>query len=406
MFESLDQAEGAHVFGMFPQAVTADAAGYCAAVIEALRTQLDVVDKVRVAEGNPAWPALPPECFDPRSPPSRRLRAAIAHAASLVPGGHEHHMVFCLLPQTIGKPEAYAQAISALLPAPQTPNFRPEPAWPRVRLILRDQGAQPQVIEALRRLKAPDVLVYEPDLSPDALMDATVRDVADPNLPEAQRMQMLVELASLDYAHGRLEDAVAKYGVLYDYYRKNNVPSMQAFILQGTGDVLRKLGRLPMARERYGQGLTMALETKTLPLITTLAYSAGDVSLELGRFEDAEAHLDIARQIAAGLRNRPVEADALEKLGIARLALKRPGDAIVAWRDAANACRASQYRERLISVLDRMAKVFASARMTADERAAQSELTAVRAGAPIKAPPVAAPVAAGGPGKNSTERPS
>jgi tetratricopeptide (TPR) repeat protein len=149
----------------------------------------------------------------------------------------------------------------------------------------------------------------------------------------------------------------------------------------------------------------MALETKTLPLITTLAYSAGDVSLELGRFEDAEAHLDIARQIAAGVRNRPVEADALEKLGIARLALKRPGDAIVAWRDAANASRASQYRERLISVLDRMAKVFASARMTADERAAQSELTAVRAGAPIKAPP-ATTVAAGGPAKSNTERPS
>jgi tetratricopeptide (TPR) repeat protein len=212
-------------------------------------------------------------------------------------------------------------------------------------------------------MKNPDILIYEPDLSPGALMDGMARDVSDPGLPEAKRMQILTELASLDYAYGRLDEASAKYEILYDYYRRHQVPLMQAFVLQGAGDVLRRIGRLGLARERYGQGLTLAITTQGLPLIKALAFAAGDVGLELRRFQDAEDHLEITRKIAANLHDRPGEADALEKIGDARLALERPGDAMGAWREAATACREATYRERLVSVLERMANFFASARM-------------------------------------------
>jgi tetratricopeptide (TPR) repeat protein len=385
MLEGLDQREPAHVFGIFAQPVSGDARAYVTSVVEALRGQLEPANQIRVAEGNPPWPALPAECHDVSIAPARRLRSAVVHAAGLVPGGIEHRLVFCLLPQSITKPGAYAEAISALLPARHA--AAAEPGWPRVRLILRDDGTAPMIIGALRRNKNPDVLVYEPDLSPPALMDAMASEVADPGLPEAQRMQMLTELASLDYAYGRLEEASAKYEILHDYYRRHQVPIMQAFVLQGAGDVLRRIGRLPLARERYGQGLTLAITTQGLPLIMALAYAAGDVSLELQQFQDAEDHLEVARKIAANVHDRPVEADALEKIGDARMALKRPAEAMNAWGEAAAACRLAAYKERLLSVLERMAKTFASARMDSERRACESELVAIRGGAPIKPQP-------------------
>jgi hypothetical protein len=384
MLEALDQREPAHVFGIFAQPVAGDASGYVTAVLSGLREQLQPIDRVRVAEGKPSWPALPARCDDPSVAPGRRLRAGIAHAAGLVPGGVEHRLVFCLLPRTIAKPAAFAEALSAVLPSPQPST---EAVWPRVRLIVRDDGARPLLIEALRRMRNPDVLVYEPDLSPPALMDAMAGQVADPGLPEARRMQMLTELASLDYAYGRLEEASSKYELLYDYYRRQGSPLMQAFVLQGAGDVLRRIGRVDLARERYGQGLTLAITTQGLPLIKAIAYSAGAASLELGRFQDAEDHLEIARKVAANLHDRPVEADALEKVGDARLALKRPADALVAWRDAAKACREVSYKERLVSVLERMVKVFAAVRMDAERRACEGELAGIRGGAPIRPPP-------------------
>jgi tetratricopeptide (TPR) repeat protein len=392
--QALDQVEPAHVFGLFADPVAADAGAYVTSVLDGLRAQLDPVNQLRVADGQAPWPPLPPECGNPAVQPARRLRSGVAHAATLVPGSAAHRLVFCLLPQKIEKPRAYADAIAGLLPPQKAP---PEPEWPRVRLILRDDGTAPHLIEALRRSKNPDVLIYEPDLSPPALMDAMARDVADPGVPEPQRMQMLTQLASLDYAYGRLEEASAKYELLYDYYRREKSPAMQALVLQGIGDVLRRVGRVPLARERYAQGLTLALETQALPLMLSLAYAVGDASLTLRQYQDAEEHLEIARKIAVNLRNRGLEADSLEKIGDARVGLKRPGEALKTWRDCANVCRGAKYKERLLSVLDRMSKMYASGRMLAEQRACDSEIAAVNAGAPIKAPPPAPPKAAPGP---------
>ncbi|HEY3595006.1 MAG TPA: hypothetical protein VGL13_14075, partial [Polyangiaceae bacterium] len=356
--ESLDQQDQSQLFGLFPQPVAGNDSAYVGTILNSLRTQLDTVSQMRVKIGETPWPAFPPECSDARLAPTRRLRKGVAHAASIVSGGPEHRLVFCLTPQAVENPAAYLNAVSALLPPYQQPV---EPVWPRVRLILRDDGDRPILVEKLRREKNAEVLVYEPDLTPEALMDAMAREVVDPAVPEASRMQLLAQLASLDSAYGRFDDAIAKFAVLYDYFKRQNVLVMQAFVLQGLGDIARRTGRLPLAKERYGQGLTLALGTEAPVMMLTLALSIGDVSLELGHYEDAAGHLEIARKLAAGLKNRPVEADALEKLGMAQMGLRRPNDALTTWREAAEISRVAEYRERLASVNERISQMRAPA---------------------------------------------
>src|SRR5262245_3356901 len=306
LIEGLDDQDKANVYGVFPQAVTG-AAAYADAVVQHLRDQLDPVRAVRAHEGQPEWPPFPDGCTAPGTSPAARVRAAIEHARSLVPVESGNRLVWALIPKAIPDPTGYAEVLAGLLPtADGTPDW-----LQGVRLIIRDDRS-PFVLPALYREKNPHVLAYEPDLTPAAMMDAMAREVADPGLAEPKRMQLLAELAGLDYAHGRFEEAVQKYGVLYAYYERYQVPEMQAFVLSGTGDVLSRLGRLPEAKERYQQGLTLALGTKSLPLIMNLAVAVGDASMALEQHDDAIGHWEAGLKVARALRNPFVEADLME----------------------------------------------------------------------------------------------
>lgn len=384
LLESMDQQDGANVYGVFPESVSG--ASYAGEVIDSLRSQLDAANTVRVSEGNPSWPPMPDRCADARTSATQRLRAAIVHARSVIPGNPDNRLVICLLPQTIESPDAWLDAVSSLLPAPDAAL---DPAWVGVRLILRDDKKNPVLIPRLRRQKNAQALVYEPDLSPAALMDAMARDALDPSLGEGERMQVLGQLAALDYSYGRLEEAAAKYGVLYEYYSRHKVPLMQALVLQGVGDIARRTGNVRLARERYGQGLTHALETQSLPLMLSLAYNVGDTSLVLEQWADADGHLDVARTIASKMLNPQLAADAMEKMGIARLAQKRYAEAAEIWNEAAELCRGCNHRDRLCSILERLAALYASGRKVYEQRLCEAELASVRAGAPLvrKSPP-------------------
>jgi tetratricopeptide (TPR) repeat protein len=389
LVQTMDQQDGANVYGLFPQAVAKTSGAYVDEVIKSLVSQLDGVNTARVAEGNPPWPPLPAPCNDPRTPPTQRLRAAVLHARSLVPNPPDNRLVFCLLPQQIAAPDAYLDAVSSLLPAAAD---APDPAWAGVRLLLRDDKKNPKLIPQLRRQKNPHVLVYEPDLSPEALMDSMAREALDPTLGEGERMQVLGQLAALDYSYGRLDEAAAKYGVLYEYYTRHKAPGMQALVLQGAGDILRRTGNLRLARDRYAQGLTHALETQALPLMLSLAYNVGDTNLALGNWADADGHLDVARTIASKTLNPQLQADAMEKMGIARLEQKRYADAATILNEAAEVCRGCDHRDRLCSILERLSALYAAARKTGEQQVCDAELRAVRAGAPLarKSPPPSA----------------
>jgi tetratricopeptide (TPR) repeat protein len=380
LLQTMDQQDRAHVYGLFPQAADKSSSAYVGEVVKSLSDQLDEVNQDRVRAGNPPWSPMSPACTDMRLAPTQRLRAAILYARSVVPNNPDNRLVFSLLPQRMDSPEAFAEAVSSLLPSPGSAS---DAAWAGIRLILRDDKMKPVLIPELRRQKNASVLVYEPDLSPAALMDSMARDALDPNLSEGERMQTLGQLAAIDYSYGRLEEAAAKYGVLYEYYSRHKAPVMQALVLQGIGDVLRRAGNLPLARERYAQGLTHALETQALPLMLSLSYNVGDTSLALHNWADADGHLDIARTIAGQTLNPHMQADAMEKMGMARLEQKSYAEAAAIWNEGAEVCRGCDYRDRLCSILERLAALYASARRVGEQGACEAELRAVRAGAPL-----------------------
>ncbi|NPC76505.1 hypothetical protein HPP05_43025, partial [Corallococcus exiguus] len=314
----------------------------------------------------------PPLCLDVRQPPALRLRTAFEHVRSLLPPEGDHRLVWALLPMKISDRIGFAQLVGELLPRD---GFQP---WMRsMRVVVRDDRESPFLVPALRKQKAPGVLLYEPDLSTAALTDSLAQEALDPNVPEPERMQALLQLAALDYAHQRFPAAIEKYSLLHAYYAEKELRELQALCLQGTGDVLRRVGKLELAREKYQQGLAVAVQTKALPILLNLSMAAGDVSLDLKQYPDAEGYFDISDRVAAKALNPYAKADAIEKLGLARYLRKDLGGAVKAWRDAVTLCKSAEYAPRLRSVLERLVKVYGDAGMRPEQQACTQELRAL-----------------------------
>jgi tetratricopeptide (TPR) repeat protein len=94
-------------------------------------------------------------------------------------------------------------------------------------------------------------------------------------------MQALLQLAALDYSYKRYPAALEKYALLHAWYAEQGLKELQALCLQGTGDVLRAVGKLEQAKERYQQGLATLLEVsqsrlELLQARTNLAQAVSD----------------------------------------------------------------------------------------------------------------------------------
>jgi tetratricopeptide (TPR) repeat protein len=191
-------------------------------------------------------------------------------------------------------------------------------------------------------------------------------------------MEALAQLAALDHAHRRYPQAIEKYGVLYNYYGEHKVPGMQAVVLQGVGDVLRRQGDLKGARDKYQQGIALLSEPSALPILLNLTAAAGDVSLELRDHATAEGFFDIAQQIAGKLLNAFAKGDVLEKQGVARDEAGDHAGAIQVWKDASALCETFGYHERRRAVLEHLITAYKRAGQDAERRACEAELDAVR----------------------------
>ena len=370
--EGLDDTAPSDLFLLFSEPFT-DAPSYASRILQSLLAQMEAAKEDLAARQEAPWPPLPSVCEDAGAPPPRRIRAAVDHLASLMPAEGDSRLVFGLLPLHIDDQEGYARLVGEFIPWDG-----PKPWMRGLRFVARDDRARPFLIPALRKKKAPGVLLYEPDLRPEALNDALAKDAADPSLPVAERMQILVQLAGLDYAHKRYPQAIEKYIVLYDYYAENNAPAMQAVALHGVGDVLRRTGKREEAKKKYQQALALAFEVEALPVLLNLTFAIGDVSLELEDYAEAEGFFGLAQQLAGKLLNPFAKGDALEKQGIARYHKGDPDGAIAAWRDAKTLCASFDYHERRRSVLEWLITAYKDARMSAERHACEEELEAVR----------------------------
>jgi len=322
---------------------------YVSSISDSLATQIKGANTIRQEEGFPLWPKLPPLCSDSTQSSEIRLRALMDHVRAFFPLENNNHIVWGFLPLSVVNPDEYQRLISFFAPAT---GFEP---WMRGhRILFRDDRVKPFLAQRLNQEKIKGLVICDIDLSPEAMTNELVEEAKDPDASPAERMQALLQLAALDFAHKRYEQAIDKYGALYNFYQEQDQPAMQALCLSGYGDILRQRNEIQAAKEKYQQALALAVSAKSLPVMLNLFQAAGDCSLDLSQYEEAEGYYDFANQTAGKTFNIYAKCDAMEKLGIAREKQHKRESALDIWRKGVHLSKECQYPVRTISLLERM----------------------------------------------------
>ncbi|MFZ5891772.1 MAG: hypothetical protein ACOY0T_12015 [Myxococcota bacterium] len=370
---------------------------YALAIARRLSLLLTLENEQRRSDGRDELEDFPAEMLAPRTPAKRRILLAFQHMFQWLSVPTEQRVVLALMPIKLGDGPAYYEFMAEFAIRDGR-----EPWMDNGRIIARDDRATHVTALALNNIQADGMLAFDVDFGTESMAASMAQDAVDPRLPLGERMQNFLQLAMIDMSYQRYDESIKKYAVLYEYYKLSDAPIMQALCLLGVGDCLRMAGQTVRAREKYQQGLALALQAKSPvaipappladgspnpnpglhpsapPVLLNLALAAAEVSMTLNLFDDARSYFDTASRMAAKCMNAFAAADTLERKGDAEVALGLHAEALATWSDVDKIAAGYKYYERRESVLMRTQQLYESARMHQKANETRQQLDLVR----------------------------
>jgi predicted negative regulator of RcsB-dependent stress response len=343
---------------------------YMQQCMELLKAQIKAVNDARIEDKLEPWPKLPLFCSDTRQVPFARLRLALDYVRNVLPD--DIPAVWGLMPPSIDDVAGYKALIAPLMALNGYQDW-----MSGHRFFVRDNKQTPFILPELERSKNDTVLVIDIDFSPERASDNLVQTVNDENATLPDRMQALFQLAALDFAHQRYEQAVEKYDCLHAYSMQQGDSAGQALALSGVGDIALRLGENEIAKQRYQQALALAVPAENLQVMLNIFMSVGEACMRLQHYDDAEGYLSFASQTAGKLLNPFVKIEAMEKLGEVYLNMGKHAEAIKVWKNAAELCKQFEQKESLVTILDRLATLNRNLGLTVEAHKYEMEKEAV-----------------------------
>ena len=366
ILRDLEDASGTDLFLLFADPFT-NLESFATDTIERLRAEHCLANEAARKEGDPPLPPFPEPLADESHPPLRRLLEAIRFARSLLPPG-DHHLVWAMVPSSIEDTLGWRELTAALLPAER----RIEPWMRRLRLILREVGDADtlQGVPLGRRL--------ELDFGPEALEGSLEDEAVDESLPMPQRIQALLSLAYLDFAHKRYDLAMEKFGILLGYYQSTDDKPMQAMVLNGYGDIYHREGEFERARDWYEKASMPAMEGDSPVVFFTVTENLASVAYKQQEYAEAELLYDSAEKIATQALDAEGKARMLVWRGLSQEAQEKYAEARKSWEDSATLCRNVTLDAQLDEALSHLERLYSQARMRREEEAVRAERAQVR----------------------------
>ncbi|MBV8522275.1 MAG: hypothetical protein JOY71_09135, partial [Acetobacteraceae bacterium] len=327
MIGSLDDQLGYVWCWVFPNAYSGPEA-YANAIIGDIETKHSAVSATLEKEGKEPWPPLPSTLRDRSREPADRLRSAVVYVRSLVPAVPGGVTVFGLMPLEISDTGGYGKLAAELVQ-----HQMPFPWCARVRFLLRDDPIRPVLANLAG---APRARALRTDFSPPALSAALALEAGDESLPAERRANAAMVAAGIDQAHGRVNEALARYEAMLDHYGRVGNSAMAALAANGIAGCKEKQGDIAGAERIWLAGLDTALQATPPALPVALNVLLGLVMLTArqGRWAETEAYLTGVADVAHVLFMPSVQAEALERRGIAQLRQGKTPEAERSWRDA------------------------------------------------------------------------
>lgn len=307
-----------------------DAASYVSALANAFALKHGGVSIKQAEQGQPTWPPLPDAILDEQAAPAARLRAMMAFSRSLLPADDGFLSVWCLFPLKVADWRAYTALLWELLQ-----HDFPRPWFHHLRIYVRADPQDGWVPAAVQRV--PRFVWYDPDLSQGAMQKALDDEAMDSSLPMPRRMQNVFLSANVDYAHGRLGDAMHKYATLLKFSAGTRDATMAAMVLNGMGEVHQRAGNLEQAAHCFEKAVLPASQASVppVPVLLNVSLNLANLKMAGGQFGEAESYYDVAQGFAALQRSPDTRLRAIENLGACQYAQGKLREAATSWQAGA-----------------------------------------------------------------------
>jgi hypothetical protein len=154
---------------------------------------------------------------------------------------------------------------------------------------------------------------------------------------------------------------------------------MQAFVMNGLGDVARRRGDRDKALECYECAVPPAAAAKDPIVLSSIVRNLGELAYEREQYADAEQYFDQLDKLTAVTLDADCKARALEWRGLSQEKQNALDRAAVSWETAAAFCRTT-WLPKLRPNLEHLARAYKQQRLREKLAAVQAELEGLKKG--------------------------
>jgi tetratricopeptide (TPR) repeat protein len=337
----LDRESGADLFLLFAEDFVASDS-----FVDGMATRLREEHRLTngAIENEAKLPLLPRDFVEPGLPASERLQTGVHYGHSLIDSRRGQRLVWGMGPGAIANAPDYLELLAHLLPRP---DIRP---WMRgTRIIARvsaDFELDNSPLASGRRLR-----VCPFTIPPDAHEKELLACAADPKMPLGERMQAEVQLGYIDYAHGRLSQAMERFLNSLAFFQWAGVPVMEGLIICGLGDIARRQQNLEEAQHWYECALVPASKDANPMLMATIVQHLAAIGFQQQRYEEAEERYSELVTLKRAMLDEDGLVEALEWQGLSQERQQTYGRAVACWYEGALICKTFEMTDRLPRLL-------------------------------------------------------
>jgi tetratricopeptide (TPR) repeat protein len=292
----------------------------------------------------PKLPPLPGDLLRPERAAAVRLEAGLRYAHSLIDPRRGQHFLWGMGPLQIADPQSYLTFLAHLLPRP---DVRP---WMRgARIVARVPADFELTASPLARAQRVQVRPFT--IPPNVYEEELLETAGDPNAPVGDKMQAEVQLAYLDCAHSRFDQAIERFLKALAFYQWAEIPVMEGLVICGLGDVARRQEDRAQAEYWYTCAVVPAAKDGNPVLLSTIVHNLALVAYREQRFDDAEQRYSELVTLKRSMIDQVGLVEALEWQGLSQEGQLAYDRAIVSWHEAGLICKAFEMGERLDPLL-------------------------------------------------------
>ena len=188
-------------------------------------------------------------------------------------------------------------------------------------------------------------------IPPNAQEEELIATAEDPKTPLGDRMQAEVQLAYLDYAHSRFDEAIKRFLKALAFFQWAEIPAMEGLVICGLGDIARRQENWQEAQHWYACAVEPAAKADSPVLMSNIVQNLAVIAFHEQRFSEAEERYSELVTLKRAMIDEDGLVEALEWQGLSQERQGAYDRAVVCWEEGALICKAFELKHQLDPLL-------------------------------------------------------